>query len=518
MIRGLNNSIFTLFITFISAVSLLTSGTAISYSQAQPTSQSLSDFQFPKLFVLWGGNGEGQISTSSGDDNYSEKPLKLRGIKTGQNSVISPDYEFPSNEKGSAVKSYPTIPQNVKFTITTTSIQGQEKTGSNNVDVESVAITPILSQDANGHATSLGTKITLDPTSVDSSGTLGYLLSNQKVGDYVLNVIAKPRNSLQQAQELVLGGYETRLQILPAEVYDTTTTKTTTITKRIDNGNDLDIALAIAKNPISRGSPQTITVTVSDADSKQKIGGAKVDLKVRYASGSTTNDGSYSGSTDSRGQASHTWKIGPNSDLGTFTAIAHVSSPGYSSETKTAKFTVIAANNPISPAANSTSNNNTIPGNGTTSSPLSGGGSGDNKSTFAILLQPPDPCLEDTSLPECQPIDPCLEDPTLEECQPIDPCLEDPTLEECQPIDPCLEDPETCAIEPGEEDEDDETIPDEGDDNGGDSGEGDDNGGDSGEGDDNGGDSGEGDDNGGDSGEGDDNGGDSGEGDDEFFN
>jgi hypothetical protein len=56
---------------------------------------------------------------------------------------------------------------------------------------------------------------------------------------------------------------------------------------------------------------------------------------------------------------------------------------------------------------------------------------------------PPDPCLNDPTLPECQP-DPCLNDPTLPECQP-DPCEVNPDAEGCQEplplINPCDEDP-----------------------------------------------------------------------------
>jgi hypothetical protein len=196
-------------------VVLTTGAAAASYSQSTTLPSSSSDVQFPKLVVF---------------SQNSEKPLKRRGIQTEQNTILSSDYVFPSSEKDRAVKTYPTIPHNAWFTIKT---EGQQGSGGNNIDIESVAITPILSQDENGQPISLGDKITLSPILVDRSGTLGYSLFNQGVGDYVLNVYVRPNSLPTQTQQQAMGGYETRLQILSSEADSETTTETTTINERV---------------------------------------------------------------------------------------------------------------------------------------------------------------------------------------------------------------------------------------------------------------------------------------------
>jgi hypothetical protein len=70
------------------------------------------------------------------------------------------------------------------------------------------------------------------------------------------------------------------------------------------NGNlhDLTISITIAKDPITRGSIQTITVTVSDAESNEKIQGVKVNGKVQYVTGHTET---FSCITDASGKCSH---------------------------------------------------------------------------------------------------------------------------------------------------------------------------------------------------------------------
>jgi len=55
------------------------------------------------------------------------------------------------------------------------------------------------------------------------------------------------------------------------------------------NGS-LTISITIAKDPITRGNVQTITVTVSDSKSNEKIQGAIVKASVKYASGKHTEE------------------------------------------------------------------------------------------------------------------------------------------------------------------------------------------------------------------------------------
>jgi hypothetical protein len=67
--------------------------------------------------------------------------------------------------------------------------------------------------------------------------------------------------------------------------------------------HDLTISISFAKDPIVRGNIQTITTTVSDAESNEKIQGAIVKASVKYASGKHTEE-LGSKTTDISGQAS----------------------------------------------------------------------------------------------------------------------------------------------------------------------------------------------------------------------
>jgi hypothetical protein len=67
--------------------------------------------------------------------------------------------------------------------------------------------------------------------------------------------------------------------------------------------HDLTISISFTKDPIVRGIIQTITATVSDAESNEKIQGAIVKASVKYASGKHTEE-LGSKTTDVSGQAS----------------------------------------------------------------------------------------------------------------------------------------------------------------------------------------------------------------------
>jgi hypothetical protein len=219
-----------------------------------------------------------------------------------------------------------------------------------------------------------------------------------------------------------------------------------------DNGDggssssgELEIDVNFAKSTVVRGNPQSITVTVSNANSDEKIEGAEVQGKVRYASGSTDNDGKFGGSTDSKGKVSHTWTIGPNSNPGTFTAIIDVSDPGYGSGSEEKSFKVITKADAIPTI---------LP-----SKELICNDGKDNDVDGLVDSEDPDcqlsidPCIENPQLPECLSVDPCEDNPDLPECQPIDPCIENPDSEDCEsspPIDPCDENPDSEECNPDE--------------------------------------------------------------------
>jgi hypothetical protein len=106
-----------------------------------------------------------------------------------------------------------------------------------------------------------------------------------------------------------------------------------------DSGTDLAIDINIAKNPIARGNEQTITMTVSDSNSGNKISGASINGYVKYV---TTHREIFSGSTDQNGVLFHSWRISGNANTGTFTAHADASSGGGKSGSGEKSFQVIA--------------------------------------------------------------------------------------------------------------------------------------------------------------------------------
>ena len=102
----------------------------------------------------------------------------------------------------------------------------------------------------------------------------------------------------------------------------------------------LSLSISVAKDPIIRGNIQTITVKVSDANSKERIQGANVNVEVKYPTGTTKQ---FSGSTDSLGSVSFSWRISGDAVTGKFTVTAQASKDGYRSAHGTTSFNVIPA-------------------------------------------------------------------------------------------------------------------------------------------------------------------------------
>jgi hypothetical protein len=235
--------------------------------------------------------------------------------------------------------------------------------------------------------------------------------------------------------------------------------QTTTIIKNVikisredDSGDErprppkkqLVLSISFAKDTITRGSTQTVIVTVTDASTKSPISGVSVSITVTYASGSTTK--SFSGTTDTSGKVSFSFPIGGNSTPGIFKVSVHASKAGYQSASSKSSFKVIEAAQPgpICPQGIDSCPPCSIQGNQT--------------GIDCVPPPPPspppcDPAENQTCLP---PPDPCIENPTAEGCEPIDPCIENPTAEGCTPApDPCEEDPtaEGCTPPPEQEEE-----------------------------------------------------------------
>ena len=86
----------------------------------------------------------------------------------------------------------------------------------------------------------------------------------------------------------------------------------------------LNAKISFDRDPISRGSIQTITVSVYDGD--KKLPGAQVSGVVTYSSGSTQKN--FNDLTNGDGQVSYSWRIGGNSKTGTFGVDVTVSANG----------------------------------------------------------------------------------------------------------------------------------------------------------------------------------------------
>jgi P2-related tail formation protein len=106
--------------------------------------------------------------------------------------------------------------------------------------------------------------------------------------------------------------------------------------------SDLSVSLSIKENPITRGSLQTIFVTVTSDGSK--ISGASVHGDIIYTAGYTK---SLDSTTDSNGKASLSWTIGGTSNPGKFSVKVTASKSGYNSDYVQNTFLVIAENEPV---------------------------------------------------------------------------------------------------------------------------------------------------------------------------
>jgi hypothetical protein len=101
----------------------------------------------------------------------------------------------------------------------------------------------------------------------------------------------------------------------------------------------LTLSLDVTKDPIKRGSKETVITEVSDTTSKEKITGAKVVGKVTSMSGGAVKE-SFEGTTDNDGQTSYSWKIGENGKSTKYKVTAQASAAGYQDVTSSTSFKV----------------------------------------------------------------------------------------------------------------------------------------------------------------------------------
>jgi len=105
-----------------------------------------------------------------------------------------------------------------------------------------------------------------------------------------------------------------------------------------ENTKTMSVIFDILNNPVSRGSDQNITITVSDAASNESIAGATITGKLLYPGDNYVKD--FSGTTDSNGQFAYHWTIGENGDAGELTIEAQVAASGYDSQQSRSAFQI----------------------------------------------------------------------------------------------------------------------------------------------------------------------------------
>lgn len=180
---------------------------------------------------------------------------------------------------------------------------------------------------------------------------------------------------LQQGQASLPSNTTTAATIAPIQKENTVSSKKTisTTTQKINSaptaipsipyktlGNNnpkiLTLSADFATDPIIRGSEQTILFQVSDATSKEKVGGAKVVGKVTSMSGDVVKE-SFGGTTDDNGQVSYSWKIGENGKASKYRVIAQASAIGYQDASSATVFNVKPATTTAAASANVDTNN-----------------------------------------------------------------------------------------------------------------------------------------------------------------
>jgi hypothetical protein len=105
-----------------------------------------------------------------------------------------------------------------------------------------------------------------------------------------------------------------------------------------ENTKTMSVTFDILNNPVSRGSDQNVTITVSDAASNESIPGATITGKLLYPGDNYVKD--FSGTTDPNGRFVYHWTIGENGDAGELTIEAQVVASGYESQEARSTFQI----------------------------------------------------------------------------------------------------------------------------------------------------------------------------------
>jgi hypothetical protein len=104
------------------------------------------------------------------------------------------------------------------------------------------------------------------------------------------------------------------------------------------NTKELSVSTNLAKDYISRGDTQFVTITVSNSTSNKKIIGADVNANIHNANGLIKTG--YTGTTDSSGQASFSLEITPKAKPGLYAIEVNATASDYDPKSNTRVFEV----------------------------------------------------------------------------------------------------------------------------------------------------------------------------------
>ncbi|NAL78352.1 hypothetical protein, partial [Nitrososphaera sp. AFS] len=94
----------------------------------------------------------------------------------------------------------------------------------------------------------------------------------------------------------------------------------------VDPPKVLSVSLHFTKSPLHPGDEQTITIKVSDKDSKTAVPGALISGKITDPTGPYKK---VKGTTDDSGKASYSWTLGSSDQTGPYKFATQVSAPHY---------------------------------------------------------------------------------------------------------------------------------------------------------------------------------------------
>jgi calcineurin-like phosphoesterase family protein len=137
----------------------------------------------------------------------------------------------------------------------------------------------------------------------------------------------------------------------------TSANTTATLSPPDSETQPLQVSIAAQKNPISRGDNQSITIKVTDSNSRA-IPDAEIDGVLIYPGDNYEKD--FDGVTDLNGNFVYPWIIGENGDLGELVVQVEVTSSGYEPQAITGSFNLVA---PSEISAIGNSNTETVVGN-----------------------------------------------------------------------------------------------------------------------------------------------------------